>query len=203
MTSDRAAEFDATIRAGGVVLFPSDTVYGLACDPENEHAIDRLYAIKRRPLDKAAAVMFFSLTAALDALPDLGVRTLGVLRRLMPGAVTVLLPNAAHRFPLACRADPGTLGVRIVDVPVLRGAQTAVLQSSANPAGGRDSARLTGIAQPIVGAVDLVIDGGELPGTASTVVDLRAFEEHGRWSIVRHGAVDEEILREALVASQQ
>ena len=60
MTSDRAAEFDATIRAGGVVLFPSDTVYGLACDPENEHAIDRLYAIKRRPLDKAAAVMFFS-----------------------------------------------------------------------------------------------------------------------------------------------
>ena len=121
----------------------------------------------------------------------------------MPGAVTVLLPNAAHRFPLACRADPGTLGVRIVDVPVLRGAQTAVLQSSANPAGGRDSARLTGIAQPIVGAVDLVIDGGELPGTASTVVDLRAFEEHGRWSIVRHGAVDEEILREALVASQQ
>jgi tRNA threonylcarbamoyl adenosine modification protein (Sua5/YciO/YrdC/YwlC family) len=184
----RAVEFERVITAGGVVLFPSDTVYGLACDPMSAEAIARLYALKDRPPAKASAVMFFELEAALTALPELGQRTRRALRALLPGPFTALLEDPAHHFPLASPADPGTLGLRVVAVPELEGARVAVLQSSANPAGGHEVATLAGVAPALRTGADLVIDGGELPGTASTVVDLRELERSGNWSIVRAGA---------------
>jgi L-threonylcarbamoyladenylate synthase len=197
MTSPAAA-FERTIRAGGVAVFPADTVYGLACDPEASAAVDRLYSLKGRPPDKPAAVMFFSLAAALDAVV-LGPRTRAALQRLLPGAVTLLLPNPEHRFPLACGPDPGTLGLRVPDVPLLAGVATPVLQSSANPSGGADARRLDDVPQHIRAGADLVIDGGELPGTPSTVVDLRGYEESGAWTIVRAGLVAPEAIGTVLV----
>ncbi len=185
------SEFERVIRDGGVVLFPSDTVYGLACDPENPAAVERLYALKGRPAEKAAAVMFFDLPAGLRAVPGLGHKTHGVLHKLMPGQVTALLPNPAHRFPLACRADPDTLGLRIVSVPELTDIRVPVLQSSANPSGGVDARTLGEVAPAMRAGADLVIDGGDLPGTASTVIDLRGYESSGTWKITRLGAVDE------------
>jgi tRNA threonylcarbamoyl adenosine modification protein (Sua5/YciO/YrdC/YwlC family) len=184
----RADEFERVIRAGGVVLFPADTVYGLACDATSPAAIERLYALKDRPAAKASAVMFFDLETALGALPELGRRTDSALRALLPGPFTALLDDPAQHFPLAAPADPGTLGLRVVAVPELLGAHVAVLQSSANPAGGREAATLAGVAPALRAGADLVIDGGELPGAASTVVDLREFERSGSWSIMRAGA---------------
>jgi L-threonylcarbamoyladenylate synthase len=192
MTVSRAAEFERAIRGGEVVVFPSDTVYGLACDPENETAVERLYALKQRPPDKAAAVMFFSPQAALEALPELGERTRAALSALTPGGVTLLLPNQARRFRLASRDDPQTLGVRVVDVPVLKGVQVAVLQSSANRSGGADARTVAAVAPAMRAGAGLVIDGGELPGVPSTVVDLRSYEVDGRWRIVRQGLVESE-----------
>jgi L-threonylcarbamoyladenylate synthase len=195
-----AERFERAIRAGEVVLFPSDTVYGLACDPENAAAVRRLYEIKRRPPDKAAAVMFFELEAALATLPELGERTRAALARLLPGAVTALVPNPARRFRLACSADPETLGVRVVSVPLLRGVSVAVLQSSANLSGGPDARRLDDVAREIRAAVALKLDGGELPGVPSTVVDLREYERGSApgWRVVRAGAMSERQLAAAL-----
>jgi len=197
MSPSQVVEFERTIAGGGVVLFPSDTVYGLACDPANEAAIERLYALKRRPPDKSAAVMFFDLEAALAALPWLAERTREALVRLMPGGVSVLVPNPEHRYPLACRADPETLGVRVIDVAALRGASVPVLQSSANPSGGADARTLTAVTPAMRAGVDLEIYGGELPGVASTVIDLRQYER-GHWSIVRPGLVSADAVRSAL-----
>lgn len=193
-----SAEFERVIRGGGVVLFPSDTVYGLACDPANRRAIEQLYALKGRPDDKSAAVMFFDLHTGLNALRGLGQRTHGALHRLMPGSVTALLPNPTHRFPLACRADLETLGLRIISVPQLSAVRLAVLQSSANRSGEADARRLDEVDPRITGGVDLVIDGGELPGRPSTVIDLRFYEDRGVWSIVRAGAVEEAAVAGAL-----
>ena len=190
--------FERCVAAGGVVLFPSDTVYGLACDPEDRFAVERLYLLKRRSLDKPSAVMFFSLEGAFAALPELGERTRGAMTRLLPGAVSVLVPNPAGRFGLACGSDVGTLGVRVPRVPLLAGMRRPVLQSSANRAGGADPRSLDEVPVLLRAAVDLVIDGGELPGTPSTVVDLRNYELDGEWSVVRAGAVGERELTEAL-----
>jgi L-threonylcarbamoyladenylate synthase len=179
------------LAAGGVAVFPADTVYGLACDPEDAAAVARLYALKGRPADKPAAVMFFARAAAFAALPELGARTRGLLEALLPGGVTLLLPNPRGRFPLACGPDPGTLGLRVPDVPALRSVSRPVLQSSANVAGGPDARRLADVPRAIRDGADLVIDGGELGGTPSTVIDLRRFEDDGAYAIVRHGAVPE------------
>jgi L-threonylcarbamoyladenylate synthase len=183
---------------GGVAVFPADTVYGLACDPDNKVAVDRLYTLKRRDSRKPSAVMFFDLSLAFAALPELGPRTREALSALMPGAVSVLLPNPAGRFPLACGDDPSTLGLRVPVVPRLAGVRWPVLQSSANRAGGPDARRLEDVPELLRRSADLVIDGGELPGAPSTVVDLRRYEEHGSWEVVRAGAVSHDELGAAL-----
>jgi L-threonylcarbamoyladenylate synthase len=181
--------FEACIAAGGVAVFPADTVYGLACDPEDAAAVERLYALKGRPPDKPAAVMFFDRERALAALPELGPRTRAACAALLPGGVTLLVPNPARRYPLACGPDPGTLGLRVPDAPALRGARVAVLQSSANHAGGPDARTVDAVPEDIRAGAALVLDAGPLPGVPSTVVDLRGFEASGEWGVVRQGAV--------------
>jgi L-threonylcarbamoyladenylate synthase len=196
LTTDDAATFSRCISVGGVAVFPADTVYGLACEPDSKEAVHRLYLLKRRRPDKPAAVMFFALDLALAALPELGPRTGQALEALLPGAVTLLLPNPARRFPLACGVGGDgieTLGLRVPEWPpalaALGQVSWPVLQSSANVAGGPDARRLDDVPETIRARADLVLDGGELPGTPSTVVDLREYERDGRWSVVREGAV--------------
>jgi L-threonylcarbamoyladenylate synthase len=188
-----AQTFERCIAVGGIVVFPADTVYGLACEPDSKEAVQRLYMLKRRHPDKPAAVMFFALDLALAALPELGPRTAGALRALLPGAVTLLLPNPAGRFPLACGADTGVLGLRVPAWPpalaALAGVRWPVLQTSANAAGEPDARRLTEVPEYMRMHTDLVLDGGELPGTPSTVVDVRTYEDDGRWSVAREGAI--------------
>jgi L-threonylcarbamoyladenylate synthase len=183
--------FDGCIAGGGVAVFPADTVYGLACDPSNPDAVARLYALKGRPPDKPAAVMVFERHRALAALPELGPRTRALMERLLPGAVTLLVPS--DRFPLAGGA--GTLGLRVPDIPPL--GALPVLQTSANVAGAPDARRLEEVPEQIRRGADLVLDGGELPGTPSTVIDLRDYEAGGVWRIVRAGAVPEEVIAAA------
>jgi len=113
LTVHDAETLSRCIAVGGIAVFPADTVYGLACDPDAEAAVQRLYGLKGRRPDKPAAVLFFRRELALAALPELGRRTRAALERLLPGGVTVLLPNPTRRFPLACGPDPDTLGLRV------------------------------------------------------------------------------------------
>ena len=185
-------QFERCIAAGGVAVFPADTVYGLACDPRSASAVERLYALKGRPADKPAAIMVFSL----DALPPLAPRTAGAAAALLPGALTLLVDDPEQRFPLA--GGGTTLGLRVPDQPLLAGVRVPVLQSSANIAGAADARRLADVPVAIRDGADLVIDGGELPGTPSTVVDLTRYEREGAWRVVREGAVDSATLAAVL-----
>jgi L-threonylcarbamoyladenylate synthase len=199
LTASDAETFSRCIAVGGVAVFPADTVYGLACEPDIDDAVHRLYALKGRRPDKPAAVMFFARELALAALPELGARTRGALEALLPGGVTVLVPNPARRFPLACGPDPTTLGLRVPALPpsvaALGTVRWPVLQSSANRAGGADARVLVDVPEPIRREADLVLDGGPLPGTPSTVLDLRAFERTRDWAVLREGAVSRETVR--------
>ena len=193
MTEEDAATFARCIAVQGVAVFPADTVYGLACEPDSKEAVYRLYRLKGRKPDKPAAVMFFDLGLALAALPELAAATRDALARLLPGAVTVLVSNPAGRFPLAGGDDPSTLGLRVPrlegELAPLAAVGWPVLQSSANLAGGPDPRRLDDVPEPIRAGADLVLDAGDLPGTPSTVVDLRRYAEAGEWRVVREGAV--------------
>ncbi|MEA2367748.1 MAG: L-threonylcarbamoyladenylate synthase, partial [Thermoleophilaceae bacterium] len=162
----------------------------------------RLYALKGRPSARPAAVMFFALDTALAALSDLGPRTLAALDRLLPGPVTAVVSNPLRRYPLACGPEPERIGVRVPDLrgalAPLRSVTRPVLQSSANPSGGSDARRLEEIDPALLAGVDLALDGGELPGTPSTVVDLTAYEAAGDYRVLRSGALAQADLRDRL-----
>jgi L-threonylcarbamoyladenylate synthase len=190
------------VEGGGVAVFPSDTVYGLCCDPDDERAARRLYALKGRPSARASAVMFFALEPALRALGELQESERTALQALLPGPVTLLLANRGGRFAAACRSDPGTLGLRVPALPehlhALHALPGAVMQSSANLSGEPDARTLTEVPLSIREGADVVLDGGELPGVASTVIDLRDLADEGRWHVLREGALPLAEVRELL-----
>jgi L-threonylcarbamoyladenylate synthase len=207
LDGDGAERFAQCIAAGGVVVFPADTVYGLACDPLQAHAVQRLYELKGRPPAKPAAVMFFALEHALDALPELGPRTAAALGSLLPGPLTVLLENPCRRYPLACAAgagEDGTLGLRVPALlprlAALARIERPVLQSSANLSGGPEARTLAEVQPALRTGADLVLDAGQLPGVASTVLDLREYERRRHWRVLRAGPLGEEELARALSA---
>jgi L-threonylcarbamoyladenylate synthase len=205
LRSADAAMLETCLAGDGVAVIPTDTVYGLVCNPASEIAVRRVYELKRRPAVKPAAVMFFALEPALDWLSELGPRTRAALTALLPGPVTVLLANPQRRFPLACNPGASGSGLLGLRVPALEG-PLAVLaavgapaaQSSANLSGGHDPRRLQEVPIELREGTDLVLDGGELPGTASTVIDLSEYEHSGSWRIVREGPLGEAAVAAAL-----
>ena len=188
ITAQDAATFERCMALGGFAVFPADTVYGLACDPDAKETVQRLHLLKRRSMDKPSAVMFFDADLALDTLAELEGPVRDAAQRLLPGAVTLLIPNPAHRFPLACGADPDTLGLRVPKLDTeLANVRWPVLQTSANFAGRPDPRRLADVPIGLRDSAELVLDGGELPGTPSTVIDLRDYAKTGDYVILRQG----------------
>jgi len=202
LTAADATALERCVAGGGVAIFPADTVYGLACDPASKEGVRRLYALKRRRADKSAAVLFFRPSLALAALPELGPRTRDALRALLPGPVTLLLANPAVRFPLACARDTSVLGLRVPALPdriaALGAVVCPVLQSSANLSGEPEARRLADVDAAVRSGADLLLDGGELPGVASTIVDLTRYEDAGGWTVVREGALATAVIATAL-----
>lgn len=202
LTAEDAARLERCLAGGGVALFPADTVYGLACAPDRADAMARLYALKGRPARRPAAVMFFSLRRAVEALPELADAERDALHALLPGAVTLLLSNRRRRFGPACASDPDTLGLRVprwdAALAALEAVPIPAMQSSANRSGAREAARIEDVPAELREGVDLVLDGGERPGVASTVVDLRRWASERQFQIVREGALPETVVASLL-----
>ena len=188
---------ERSILDGGVAVFPADTLYGLACDPSSAEAIGRIHALKGRDDGKPAAVMFFSPLAMRELLAALGPRTREALGALLPGPVTAVVENPRQLYPLACREDPRRLGIRLIEGP-LGGAGCAVFQTSANRSGEQPATRFEQIDPELLSGADLAIDGGELGGEPSTVVDLATIESGGEWRVLRAGALSHEELSRRL-----
>ncbi len=164
------------LRAGGLAVIPTDTVYGLAADGASETAAHALYAAKGRGSSQPTAVLFASVARLLGDLPELPADAVAVVRALLPGALTLVLPNPGRRFGWLNEARPDAVGVR---VPAVTGPGAAVLDAlgalvatSANLPGGPDPRRLEDVPAELRAAASVVVDGGELAGAPSTVVDL-------------------------------
>ena len=183
----------AVLRAGQPVVLPFDTVYGLAAEPHDEASTRRLYELKGRVETQPTALVAASVDALATCLPELDVAR---VRHLLPGPLTLVVANPAHRFLWLTGTNPDALGVR---VPQLSGPTRAVLDevgavvaTSANHPGGPDPRRLEDVPAQIRAGAAALLDAGELPGTPSTVVDLTGPEPR----ILREGAVPaEEVLR--------
>lgn len=202
LTDEDARALRECVSSGGVAIFPTDTVYGICCDPDDEAAARRLYELKGRPARRSCAILYFGVDHALAGLGELSDTERLALEVLLPGPVTLLLANRAGSFAAACRKDPSTLGLRVPRlaerIAALGRIDCAVMQSSANLSGEPDARSLQDVPRQLLDGADLVLDGGELPGTPSTVVDLRDFEAERRWHMLREGAVPRESVQEML-----
>jgi L-threonylcarbamoyladenylate synthase len=185
------------VAEGGVAVFPADGLYGLACDPLNAEAIERIHRLKGRDEGKPSAVMYLSPLAMRELVEGLGPRTREAVGALLPGPLTLVVPNPERRYPLACRAAPERLGVRLIGGP-LDGVMCPLFQTSANRSGEPAPGRFDDVPPEIVAGVDLAIDGGALTGEPSTVVDLSGYEGSGEWAVLREGAVSADELARAL-----
>ena len=156
------------VRAGDLVLLPTDTVYGL-CGPETEDAARRIAALKGRAADQPIALLFADVEAALARAPG--------------------LERAAHLLPGPFTLIVGTLGIRVPELPPVAAEVVrevgCVLATSANLHGGPDPRRLADVPPEIRAACAAEVDAGELPGVPSTVIDLTGREPR----ILREGAV--------------
>jgi L-threonylcarbamoyladenylate synthase len=178
----------AAIRAGRLVVIPTDTVYGLACTPYREDPVRALSEVKGRSAGQPIALVSASVDTLLECVPELRGRAGLVARSLLPGPYTLVLPNPARRFPWLAGNRTDAIGVRVPDVA---GAAREVLErvgtvaaTSANRHGGPDPRRLGDVPPELLGEA-VALDGGELPGVPSTVVDLTGTEPR----VLREGAV--------------
>ncbi len=169
------AAIDA-IRAEQPVILPTDTVYGLCASPHRFEATERLYALKGRDPLQPSALLAADLDVLLECLPELRGRGETIARALFPGPFTLVLSNPARRYRWLTGANPDVIGVR---VPELAGPGAlvlaevgAVVATSANEPGGPDPARLEDVPGDLRRGVAAALDGGELPGTPSTVIDF-------------------------------
>jgi L-threonylcarbamoyladenylate synthase len=186
---DDAARAIAAIRAGELVVLPTDTVYGLVCAPDRPEAVRALVELKRRPAGQPIALLAASVDRLVESIPESNERSTALARALLPGPYTLVLPNPGRRFSWLAGDRPDAIGVR---VPALTGVAAEVLEhvaavaaTSANRHGEPDPRRLEEVSEEILAAAALALDGGELPGTPSTVLDLTGDEPR----VLREGAV--------------
>lgn len=181
-------EVVAALEAGRPAILPTDTVYGLCALPDREEAVAELFRLKARPQTTPVALVCADLEALLARLPELAGRAAAAARALLPGPYTLVVPNPARRFPWLNPTSRETIGVR---VPALAGDARevvrrvgAVAATSANLHGRTDPRRLADVPAEIRSAC-ATLDGGELPGVPSTVLDLTGPEPR----VLREGAV--------------
>ena len=187
------SEVESVVRAiqeGALAVLPTDTVYGLVCTAFHKQPAIDLYRLKGRDEVQPTAFLASSVDVLLECIPELHGRPEMIARTLFPGPFTLVLPNPARRFSWLTESRPETIGVR---VPALTGPTAeiveqlgAIVATSANLPGGADPRRLDEVPAEILAGVVAALDGGELPGTPSTVIDLT-----GRKAVIlRAGAGD-------------
>jgi len=197
---DALREAAAIVRGGGLVVIPTDTVYGIAGDPCSDRAIDRIYELKRRPRFKALQV----LLASVDQLDEIGLDMPAPLNRLaarfLPGAFSPIAV-AREGCTLKTIAKDGTQGIRVPNsalaLRVLR-ATGPLAASSANLSGGESAQSVHEAVEAFGDAVALYLDGGSTPGHVSSTVVAADPHERDGIAILREGVIGQNEIRAAL-----
>jgi L-threonylcarbamoyladenylate synthase len=194
MAVRRASE---VLRGGGVILYPTDTVYGLGCLAGNTDAVRRVYTVKGRPETRPSLVLVDSVAMAEGLAADIPALARKIMRLFWPGPVTLVL-KASAGIPEPLTAGTGKIGIRLPADEFCRRLAgrcgSAVVSTSANPPGKETSPDFRSLLRLFGGAVDLAVDAGERSSPPSTVADV----SDGSLTIVREGAVSGADLTRAL-----
>ncbi len=166
----------AAIRAGEAVLLPADGVYGLCASAYREGPVRRLYELKGRGEGQPSAMIAASVEMLIECVPELRGRSELIVRTLLPGPFTLVLPNPARRYGWLAGERSETIGVRVAMLPTeaqrVLDTVGAVAATSANEPGSPPPASLADVPPSIRSGCGAEIDAGTLPGLPSTVIDF-------------------------------
>lgn len=192
---ERAA---ALLRAGGVVAFPTETVYGLGADASNEAAVRKIYALKGRPADHPVIVHLADVRQVADWVTELPGAAHRLAERFWPGPLTLILRRAAHVLDVVTGGQE-TVALRVPSHPIaqalLRAFGGGVAAPSANRFGRVSATSAAHVREEFGAALDLILDGGDSDvGIESTIVDLSGV--HPR--LLRPGGIGADAVAQAL-----
>ena len=179
------------IRAGEVLGMPTDTFYGLAADPFNLRAVERVYEIKSRSRHKPLSLLIESVDQAEELAQPLSEEFYELARRFWPGPLTIIV-RASSRLPLKVTANTGNVALRVpsskIPLAVVQAAQIPITATSANLSGASECTTAEAVRDQLHNRIAIIVDGGSSPReVASTIVDLT--DEEARWRVLREGAI--------------
>jgi L-threonylcarbamoyladenylate synthase len=188
------------IRKGQVLGMPTDTFYGLAADPYNLRAVERIYEIKGRAKAKPLSLLIESVEQAEELARLLPDEFYELTRKYWPGPLTVIV-RAATRVPLKVTANTGNVALRVpaatIPLAVIKAAGVPVTATSANLSGAPECTSAEAVRDQLGARIPVIVDGGPSPRhVASTIIDLS--DESGAWRIQREGAIPAGEIRELL-----
>ncbi len=188
------------IRSGEVLGMPTDTFYGLAADPFNLRAVDRVYEIKSRSRHKPLSLLIESIDQAEELARPLPEEFYKLARRFWPGPLTMIV-QAASRFPLKVTANTGNVALRVpsaaIPLAVVKAAAIPITATSANLSGATECTSAEQVRDQLRDRLSIIVDGGASPrDIPSTIVDLS--NENNGWSIQREGAIPAQEITEFL-----
>lgn len=188
------------IRHGEVLGMPTDTFYGLAADPLNLRAVDRIYDIKSRSRHKPLSLLIESIEQAEELSRPLPDEFYVLARKFWPGPLTIIV-RASSRLPLKVTANTGNVALRVpaapIPVAVIRASGLPITATSANLSGASECTTAEEVHDQLRGRLNIIIDGGRSPReVASTIIDLSG--DQGIWSIQREGAIPSQEVQKAL-----
>jgi tRNA threonylcarbamoyl adenosine modification protein (Sua5/YciO/YrdC/YwlC family) len=179
------------IRSGEVLGMPTDTFYGLAADPFNLRAVDKVYEIKTRSRHKPLSLLIESVDQAEELAKAPPEEFYSLARKFWPGPLTIIV-KAASRLPLKVTANTGNVALRVPNAKIPRAVVTAaaipITATSANLSGASECTTADQVREQLHGRINIIVDGGTSPrDIASTIIDLS--DDSGRWRIIREGAI--------------
>jgi tRNA threonylcarbamoyl adenosine modification protein (Sua5/YciO/YrdC/YwlC family) len=188
------------IRAGQVLGMPTDTFYGLAADPLNLRAVDRVYDIKSRSRHKPLSLLIDSVEQAEMLAKPLPDEFYKLADRFWPGPLTLIV-KAGSRLPLKVTANSGNVALRVpnakIPLAVVRAAGLPITATSANLSGASECTTAVAVRDQLQDRISIIVDGGTSPrSVASTIVDLT--DEETRWNVIREGAIPTQEISEYL-----
>lgn len=188
------------IRKGHVLGMPTDTFYGLAADPYNLRAVERIYQIKGRAKHKPLSLLIESVEQGEELARLLPDEFYELTRKYWPGPLTVIV-RAATRIPLKVTANTGNVALRVpaasIPLAVIKSAGVPVTATSANLSGAPECTSAEAVRDQLGARIPIIVDGGPSPReVASTIIDLS--DEDGKWRIQREGAIPAQEIKDLL-----
>lgn len=176
------------LKSGGIVIFPTDTAYGIGCRIDREESIRRLFEVKKRSQNKRMLVLVDSIEMAKIYLDSIRPEVLKLMKKYWPGSLTIIYKCKKERVPEILRAGGNSLAVRLPDheiVDIIKKVGVPILAPSANISGEKTPFKLEDIPQEVATKVDFILTGKCKMNKVSTIIDCTT----SPFKIIREGAV--------------